>query len=86
MSFADYLGLLAGGIVTFGLVPQVVRIFRSKSAHDISGWFNIAMFMGMTMFLAYGIMLSLRPLILWNTIGTVLIIMLLYGKWKYGRR
>ncbi|MFC1953299.1 SemiSWEET family sugar transporter [Chloroflexota bacterium] len=85
MSLADYIGLIAGGIVTLGLIPQIIRIYKLKSAHDISAIFNLAMLTGMTLFLIYGILLGLRPLILWNVIGMILISILLYGKWKYGR-
>jgi len=85
MVFADYLGLVAGGIVTFGIVPQVIRVYKLKSAKDISALFNIAMLSGMIMFLIYGIILHLFPLILWNSIGMLLLIVLLFGKWKYGR-
>jgi MtN3 and saliva related transmembrane protein len=85
MIFADYLGLVAGGIVTIGIVPQVTRIYKLKSAHDISALFNLALLSGMIMFLVYGIILHLFPLILWNSVGILLLIALLYGKWKYGR-
>ena len=80
MVFADYLGLVAGGIVTFGIVPQIIRVFKLKSAKDISALFNIAMLSGMIMFLFYGIILNLFPLILWNSIGMLLLMTLLYGK------
>lgn len=83
MSLADYIGFVAGGIVTLGIVPQVMRIFKLRSAHDISTLFNLAFLLGMTLFLIYGIILSLLPLILWNSIGMILISILLYGKWKY---
>jgi uncharacterized protein with PQ loop repeat len=43
------------------------------------------MLSGMIMFLVYGIILNLFPLILWNSIGMLLLMALLYGKWKYGR-
>jgi MtN3 and saliva related transmembrane protein len=69
MVFADYLGLVAGGIVTFGIVPQVVRIFKLKSAGNISFLFNLVMLTGMMMFLIYGIILNLFPLTLWNSMG-----------------
>ena len=85
MSLADYIGLIAGGIVTVGLIPQIIRIYKFKSAHDISAIFNLAMLTGMALFLIYGILLGLRPLIFWNIIGMILISILLYGKWKYGR-
>mgnify|MGYP001572657600 CR=1 FL=1 len=86
MSLADYLGFIGGGIVTLGIVPQVIRIFKLKSARDISAIFNLALLVGMSMFFIYGIILGLLPLILWNSIGMVLISILLYGKWKYGRQ
>ncbi len=86
MSSADYIGLVAGGIVTLGIVPQVIRIFKLRSARDISALFNLALLTGTTLFLIYGIILSLLPLILWNSISMILISILLYGKWKYGRQ
>jgi MtN3 and saliva related transmembrane protein len=85
VSFADYVGLFAGGIVTLGLVPQIIRIYKFKSAHDISALFNVALLTGMTLFFVYGILLFLRPLIFWNGVGMILMFILLYGKWKYGR-
>ena len=85
MSLVDYIGFIAGGMVTLGIVPQLIRIFKLRSARDISALFNIALLSGMTLFLIYGIILSLLPLILWNSIGMILISILLYGKWKYGR-
>jgi MtN3 and saliva related transmembrane protein len=85
MSLADYIGFVAGGIVTLGIVPQLIRVFKLRSARDISILFNLALLTGMTLFIIYGIILSLVPLILWNSIGMILISILLYGKWKYGR-
>ena len=82
---ADYIGFTAGGLVTLGIIPQLVRIFKLKSAHDISALFNICLLLGMILFGVYGILLSLIPLIIWNAIGIVLVSTVLYGKWKYGR-
>ena len=81
----DAIGFVGGGLVTLGIIPQVIRIFRLKSAREISALFNIGLLLGMILFLVYGILLSLTPIIIWNTIGIILISILLYGKWKYGR-
>lgn len=83
---AEYIGLVAGGIVTLGLVPQVIRVFKLKSAREISALFSILFLVGMTLFLVYGILLNLRPIIIWNSIGLVLVSALLFGKLKYGRQ
>ncbi|MFC1931865.1 SemiSWEET family sugar transporter [Chloroflexota bacterium] len=83
---AEYIGFIAGALVTFGIIPQLIRIFKLKSAREISALFNICLLLGMTLFLVYGILLSLIPLIIWNAIGMVLVSTVLYGKWKYGRQ
>jgi uncharacterized protein with PQ loop repeat len=41
---------------------------------------------GVVVWLFYGIYLSLVPIILWNSIGFVIVAALLYAKLKYGMR
>lgn len=85
MTGEDILGFAAGALVTFSLVPQIVRVFTLKSAREISMAFTTLMLVGILMWLGYGISKSLFPVILWNVIGALLVAMLLYGKLRYGR-
>jgi MtN3 and saliva related transmembrane protein len=71
--------------VTFSLIPQIIRVFRLKSAREISILFTSLLLVGLIMWLAYGVFLSLMPVILWNAIGALFAATLLYGKLKYGR-
>lgn len=80
-----WLGYIAGAFVTLSLIPQIVRIFKIKSAHDISIVFNSLLLIGILLWLAYGIALKLTPVIIWNAIGAFLTSILLYAKLKYGR-
>jgi MtN3 and saliva related transmembrane protein len=79
------LGLLAGALVTCSMIPQLVRVFKLKSAREISELFTILLLVGMICWLVYGISLRLTPVILWNAIGAVLVALLLYAKLKYGK-
>ncbi len=85
MSLVESLGIVGGAFVTFGMIPQLIRVFKLKSAREISLLFTTFLLAGMLFWLAYGIYLSLVPIILWNSIGVVLVSLLLYAKIKYGR-
>ena len=85
MNFTEYVGLMAGFFITCSFIPQLIRVFRLKSAHEISVLFTSLLLLGMAIWLVYGIRLGLIPVILWNAIGVFLIAILLYAKMKYGR-
>ena len=84
-SLAEYLGYIGGVLTTFCYVPQIIRVFRLKSAKEISLLFTVFLLIGIIIWLFYGILLSLAPVILWNAIGLVIVATLLYAKLKYGR-
>jgi MtN3 and saliva related transmembrane protein len=84
LHFTEYLGLIAGLLVTCSLIPQIIRVFRLRSAREISAVFTVLLLLGLVLWLVYGIMLTLAPVIIWNAIGAVLAILLLYAKMRYG--
>ena len=81
----DLLGWFAGALVTLSLLPQIIQVFRLRSAREISLLFNTMLLSGILLWLGYGIALNLLPVIIWNAIGAVLTALLLYAKLKYGR-
>ncbi len=85
MLSAESLGFVAGALVTCSLIPQLVRVFKLRSAHEISLLFTTLLLAGIIIWLAYGILLRLTPVILWNAASVVLVTLLLYAKLKYGR-
>jgi MtN3 and saliva related transmembrane protein len=86
LSSQEVFGFIGGVLVTVALVPQVVKIFRLKSALEISLPFTILLFTGMIFWLGYGILFQSFPIILWNAVGAALVATLLFAKLKYGRR
>ena len=85
MQLEEILGLVAGALVTFSMIPQIIRVFKLKSALEISLLFTTLLFLGMVFWLVYGIYLDLIPIILWNGICVILVALLLYAKLKFGR-
>jgi MtN3 and saliva related transmembrane protein len=66
------LGLLAGFITTSGLVPQVIKGYRSGSMDDVSLLMPLVLMAGMALWLAYGVLLGDLPIIFWNGVGVSL--------------
>jgi MtN3 and saliva related transmembrane protein len=80
---AQVVGLIAGTITTASFLPQLVRVYRLKSAKDLS-WPYLFMFtIGISFWLAYGLMTNDLPVILANSVTLILIIAIMLLKWKY---
>jgi len=81
----DALGFAAGLLTTVALVPQVYRIVKTRSAHDIS-WLMFGIFsVGVCLWLWYGIRVGALPLIVANVVTLTLAVTILFLKWRYGR-
>jgi MtN3 and saliva related transmembrane protein len=83
---AEYLGYVAGVLTTFCYIPQIIRVFKLKSAREISYIYTITLLTGVIIWLLYGIFLHLVPIILWNSIGFVMVGLLLLAKLIYGKQ
>jgi MtN3 and saliva related transmembrane protein len=81
---SEFLGYFAGFLTTFCYIPQLIRVFRTKSTKDISLLFAVLVFVGCTVWLIYGVVLLLIPVILWNALALVFDGTLICAKLKYG--
>jgi MtN3 and saliva related transmembrane protein len=81
----EWLGLIGGAIGTIGFIPQIIRVLKLKSAHEISLLWCFSFVAGISCWLSYGIILQLTAIILWNSISIILALVLIYAKLKYGR-
>lgn len=84
MSQIEILGLAAGMFVALGLIPQILRVWRLKSAQEVSLLFSLLFLIGTMLWLTYGLFLGLTSVIVWNGANSVLLLLLLTVKLKYG--
>jgi len=84
VALVEALGLAAGFLVSLGLVPQILRIWRLRDAQEISLPFNLLSLGGTALWLMYGLVQGLISVILWNGVNCVLYLILLSVKLKYG--
>ena len=66
------LGLLAGGLTTASFVPQVRKIWKTKSAEDVSLLMFVAFCFGVTLWLVYGFIKGEVAIIATNAVTLVL--------------
>jgi len=78
-----YLGLLAGLLTTIAFIPQVWKCWKTKKTRDISLLMTLLFAVGVALWLMYGLILKNPPIILWNIVTLILVLMLLVLKLKY---
>jgi MtN3 and saliva related transmembrane protein len=71
MEILPLLTVIFGIVMCFGYFSQTYKIFKRKSAKDISLWTYILFASGITVWLIYGITLRNVPLIVTNAVGLV---------------
>ena len=80
------IGIIAGICTTTSFVPQIVKIFRTKHARDISMQMFVILTTGIFLWLVYGILLKSFPIVLANTISFLLCLFVIIAKIKYRDR
>jgi MtN3 and saliva related transmembrane protein len=77
-------GLIAGALTTGSSIPQVIKIIQTRSARDVSALFFIMMAIGMSLWLAYGLLRADLAIVLWNAISLIFCLTILGLKKVYG--
>ena len=79
------IGLVAGALTSFAVIPQVIRTWRTRHARDLSIWQPLLLTVGMLLWLAYGILLRDLPLIVANLFSIVCYLVLIAMKIIFDR-
>ena len=77
------LGLVAGGLTTASLVPQVRKIWKSKSAKDVSLTMFVAFCVGVSLWLVYGLFKKELAIIVTNAVTLLFGAAIVSMKLKY---
>ena len=83
MDGLEIVGLVAAVLTTGAFVPQVYKTWKIKSADDISLTMYLVLFVGLILWLIYGIHLNSLPMILANSITGILALIVLFFKLTY---
>ncbi|WP_191059455.1 SemiSWEET transporter [Geminicoccus harenae] len=84
MELLDLTGYAAALCTTSAYIPQVLRVWRTRSTHDISLKMFIVLVTGISLWLTYGISTADWPLVAANSITLILASTILYFKLRHG--
>jgi MtN3 and saliva related transmembrane protein len=78
------LGYIAGSCTTCSFLPQVFRTWRTKSCHDLSWGMLLIFASGIFFWFIYGILIKEMPIILANAVTLILVLIIVFLKFRIG--
>ena len=84
MNYVEILGFTAATLTTSSFLPQVIKIWKTRSTKDISLSMYAVLSLGIFLWLLYGVFIRSWPVIGANAICFVLCITILAFKIRYG--
>ena len=85
MQLVEVLGFVAGTCTTAAFLPQVIQVWRTRSAADISLGMYCVFLLGVFLWLAYGIIVSAMSMIVANSVTLCLAGLVLLMKLRFER-
>lgn len=83
MDAIKILGLAAGTITSITFLPQVIQIWKTKSAKDLSMPMLLLLILGVSMWLTYGIIVQDAAIIYTNSMVLTMSFVMLFFKIKF---
>jgi len=85
-SYASMIGFIAATLTTIAFVPQVIMVWRTRSAKDVSLGMYAMFTTGVAAWLIYGILIGSLPVILANAITLLLAAAVIVMKLRFDAR
>jgi MtN3 and saliva related transmembrane protein len=79
----DCLGAAAGVLTTASYIPQIYKIWRTKSATDISTSMFVGLYIGIGLWTWYAVLISAMQMLIANVVTLLLMTIILLFKYRY---
>ena len=80
MNWVNYIGIFAGILTTISFIPQVIKVWKSKSTKDLSAWWLLIFCVGVSSWLVYGFLIIDLPIIIANAATIFLLFFIVIAK------
>ena len=82
----NILGLVAGGITSVAMLPQLIKVLKEKDVKDLSLLMILFLITGLSLWVWYGFIKDELPIILSNAFAVLVNISLLISYFRYRKR
>nr|WP_315031148.1 SemiSWEET transporter [uncultured Chryseobacterium sp.] len=82
----NIIGLIAGGLTSISMIPQLMKVIREKNVEDISLLMLLVLISGLSFWVGYGFMKGELPIIFSNSFAVIVNISLLVCYIKYRKK
>jgi MtN3 and saliva related transmembrane protein len=83
MDAITIIGLIAALFTTVSLLPQLIKVYKTKSTKDISTWMFTLFGIGVLLWFVYGVFVKDLPIIVANSLAFIQATVILFFKVKY---
>jgi len=83
MDIITIVGLIAAAFTTVALLPQLIKVWKTKSTKDISTGMFTLFCVGVFLWFVYGFYLNDIPIVLGNSLAFIQALIILLFKAKY---
>ncbi len=80
---SDYYGYFAAFLTTIAFLPQLLRIYRTRSSDDVSILMLVLFIIGLSFWIVYGFLSSSIPVLVANIVTLILNLLILLMKFIY---
>jgi MtN3 and saliva related transmembrane protein len=85
-SMAVAIGTVAGTLTTASFLPQVITVYRRKSARDLSFAYLLVFAIGVACWFIYGLLIRSVPVVITNVVTLTLVIAIMAMKTQFDRK
>jgi MtN3 and saliva related transmembrane protein len=80
LELQDYVGFIGGVFSSVSFLPQVIKLWKTRSAKDLSMMTLLFLIMNVCTWLTYGVLIHAWPLIVTNGIVLSMVLIMVYFK------
>ena len=84
MTYITIIGFIAGGLTAISFLPQILQVYRTRQARDLSLPMFTVLTIGIFLWIVYGILSKSLPIVIANSIAFVFCSYIVIMKIKYG--